>query len=178
MTAEDRAQLRDRDRRRAPGGAAVQEQLSRSECLGLLASVQIGRFVYTRQALPAIEPVGFAISNNNIVILADTSGQIATAARGDVVAFAADALDSTAMSRWSVTVIGRCRPVCEPEEIRRLRRLPLIAGTQRSYDNFICIGIEIVHGRRLQPGGNAALTRAALTSTPARSASPSASGAV
>jgi len=160
MTAEDRAQLRDRDRQGGPAGAAEPEQLSRSECLGLLASVQIGRFVYTRQALPAVEPVGFAISDNIIVILAETSGQLATAARGDVVAFAADALDATATSRWSVTVIGRCRQACEPAEISRLRRLPLISRTPRGDENFICIGIEIVHGRRLQPCPNAGLTRA------------------
>jgi hypothetical protein len=166
MTAEDRAQLRDRDRHGGPAGAAVPEQLSRSECLGLLASVQMGRFVYTRQALPAVEPVGFAISSNNIVILADTSGQLATAARGDVVAFAADSLDATAMSRWSVTVIGRCRRVSEPAEISLLRRLPLISRTPRGSDNLICIGIEIVHGRRLQPCRNAAPTRAALTRAP------------
>ena len=151
MTVEHGARRRDRDRWTAQAGSAAPEQLSRQECLDLLASIQIGRLVYTRQALPAVEPVNFVISNSDIVILADTNGQLAAAARGDVVAFEADALDTTEESGWSVTVIGRCRQACEAEEISRLRRLPLFSWTPGNSDNFLCIGIEIVHGRRLHP---------------------------
>ena len=36
------------------------KQLSRDECLRLMASVPVGRIIYTRQALPAVELVNFA----------------------------------------------------------------------------------------------------------------------
>ena len=39
----------------------VLEELSRAECLRLLATATIGRISYTRQALPAMEPVNFAL---------------------------------------------------------------------------------------------------------------------
>ena len=40
-------------------GSALQ-RLSRDECLTLMASVLVGRIIYTRRALPAVELVNFA----------------------------------------------------------------------------------------------------------------------
>jgi uncharacterized protein len=64
----------------------VLEELSRAECLRLLATVPIGRLSYTRQALPAVEPVNFALDDGAIVIRTDTGGKLAAASRGAVVA--------------------------------------------------------------------------------------------
>jgi uncharacterized protein len=148
MTAENDARHRDRGRWGATADGEALARLSRQECLDLLASLQIGRLVYTRQALPAVEPVNFALSMDEIVIRADVDGQLAAAVRGDVVAFEADALDTVAGSGWSVTVIGRSRQASDPGEISRLQRLPLFSWTPGEKDNFICIGMEIVNGRR------------------------------
>ena len=80
-------------------GSALR-QLSRDECLALMASVPVGRIIYTRRALPAVELVNFAL---------DRSGKLAAAARGTGVAFHAAHLDLAGQSGWSVTAIG---PAC------------------------------------------------------------------
>jgi hypothetical protein len=41
-------------------GSALR-QLSRDECLRLMASVPVGRVIYTRRAMPAVELVNFAL---------------------------------------------------------------------------------------------------------------------
>jgi uncharacterized protein len=151
MTVEESARQRDQDRWGASADGAALEHLSRQECLDLLASLSIGRLVYTRQALPAVEPVSFGLSNGEIIILGGAGGQLAAATRGDVVAFEADALDAAAGSGWSVTVIGRSRQARGHAEIGRLRRLRLISWTPGEREHFICIGMEIVKGRRLRP---------------------------
>ena len=67
------------------------EQLSRTECLRLVGQVPLGRIVYTRQALPAVELVNFTLDDGDIVIRTDASGKLAAATRGAVVAFEANA---------------------------------------------------------------------------------------
>ena len=47
---------------------SVLEHLSRDECLRLVGQVPVGRIVYTRQALPAVELVNFALDDGDIVI--------------------------------------------------------------------------------------------------------------
>ena len=51
-------------------GAAL-TQLSRDECLRLMASVPVGRIIYTRRAPPAVELVNFALDHDDIVIRTD-----------------------------------------------------------------------------------------------------------
>jgi uncharacterized protein len=57
-------------------GSAL-KQLSRDECLRLMASVPVGRVVFTQRALPAVELVNFTIDNGDIVIRTDRSGEFA-----------------------------------------------------------------------------------------------------
>jgi len=69
-------------------------QLARNQCLTLMASVCVGRVIYTRRALPAVELVSFALDQGDIVVGTDRGGKLAAAARGAVVAFEADRLDA------------------------------------------------------------------------------------
>ena len=68
-------------------------QLTSDDCLRLLATVPFGRIIYTRQALPAVELVNFALEGGDIVIRTDRSGKLAAATRGAIVAFEADVVD-------------------------------------------------------------------------------------
>jgi hypothetical protein len=129
----------------------VLDPLSRTECMRLLASVPIGRIVYTRQALPAVELVNFTIADGDIIIRTDASGKLSAAANGTVVAFEADSVDLPRQAGWSVTVVGRSRAVTEGEEARRLERVGLSAWAPGRRDCFIVITPEIVNGRRLGP---------------------------
>jgi len=133
-------------------GSALQ-QLSRDECLRLMASVPVGRIIYTRRALPAVELVNFALDHGDIVIRTDRSGKLAAAARGAVVAFEADHLDPAAQSGWSVTAIGPSREVTDPAEIARLREIGLSSWAPGAREHFICVSPQIITGRHLRANG-------------------------
>lgn len=130
-------------------GAAL-EQLSRYECLKLMASVPVGRVIYTRRALPAVELVNFAFCDGDIVLQTDRSGKLAAAARGAVVAFEADCLDFAGRAGWSVTAIGPSREVTDPAEIARLRTISLSSWAPGAREHFIRISPVILNGRYLR----------------------------
>ena len=133
-------------------GSALR-QLSRDECLQLMASVPVGRVIYTRRALPAVELVNFALDQGDIVIRTDRSGKLAAAARGAVVAFEADCLDPAHQAGWSVTAIGPSREVTDPEEIGRLQKIGLRSWAPGVREHFITISPVIMNGRHLRAHG-------------------------
>ena len=125
------------------------EQLSRDECLRLVGQVPLGRIVYTRQALPAVELVNFALDDGDIIIRTDSSGKLAAATRGAVVAFEADSVDIAAPRG-----LERDHRRVLPGGDRRRGDPPPGAGWPRSvgtgeHDHFIRISPEIVNGRRV-----------------------------
>jgi uncharacterized protein len=129
------------------------KQLSRDECLRLMASVPVGRIIYTRQALPAVELVNFALDNGDIIIRTDHGGKLASATRGAVVAFEADSVDTDRHVGWSVTAIGHSHEVTGPDEIDRLERMGLTSWAPGKRDHFIRISPGILNGRRLSTAG-------------------------
>ena len=129
-------------------GSALQS-LSRDECLALLASVPVGRIIYTRRALPAVELVNFALDQGDIVIRTDRSGKLAAATRGAVVAFEADQLDLDTRSGWSVTAIGPSSEVTDPDDLARLRTIGLTPWAPGARDHFIRVSPVMLNGRRL-----------------------------
>jgi len=125
------------------------EHLSRNECMRLMASVPVGRIVYTRQALPAVELVNFALADGDIVIRTDAGGKLTAAISGAVVAFEADSVDSARHAGWSVTAIGRCEAVTDDTESARLRETGLRPWAPGRRDHFIKITPVILTGRQL-----------------------------
>jgi uncharacterized protein len=129
-------------------GSALR-QLPRNECLTLMASVPVGRIIYTRRALPAVELVNFALYHGDIVIRTDRSGKLAAAARGAVVAFEADHLDLVNRVGWSVTAVGQAREVTDLGEIARLREIDLSSWAPGEREHFIRISPQLINGRYL-----------------------------
>jgi len=125
------------------------EHLPKDECIRLMASVPVGRIVYTRQALPAVELVNFALYEGDIIIRTDAGGKLAAATRGAVVAFEADSVNGTGQAGWSVTLVGQARAVTDSEEIRDLDQIALTPWAPGKRDHYIRISSAIVHGRRL-----------------------------
>jgi len=125
-------------------------ELPRAEALYLLASVPVGRLVFTHQALPAIRPVNHLVEDEKIVI-GLTAGSTFTKsfrADGTVVAYEADSLDITERSGWTVIVVGVARLETEADAVRRYRaRLrPWLSGAMT---DVLTISSEIVSGYRL-----------------------------
>jgi nitroimidazol reductase NimA-like FMN-containing flavoprotein (pyridoxamine 5'-phosphate oxidase superfamily) len=133
-------------------GSALKE-LSRDKCLQLMASVPVGRVIYTRRAMPAVELVNFAFDHGDIVIRTDRSGKLAAAARGAVVAFEADCLDAAQHVGWSVTAIGPSREVTDPKEIGRLQKMDISSWAPGTREHFIRISPVIMTGRHLRANG-------------------------
>ena len=130
-------------------GSALQH-LSRDECLTLMASVPVGRIIYTRRALPAVELVNFTLDHGDIVIRTDRSGKLAAATRGAVVAFEADQLDLAGQAGWSVTAIGPAGEVTDPGELARLEAMGLRSWAPGTRDHFIRISPVMLNGRHLR----------------------------
>jgi uncharacterized protein len=127
------------------------EQLSRDECLRLMGSVPVGRIVYTRRALPAVEMVNFALVGGDIVIRTSAEGKLAVATRGAVVAFEADSVDLAERTGWSVTIVGQAWAVTDGAEIRRLERAAPPSWVTRQSGHFVRISPAMVNGRRVGP---------------------------
>jgi uncharacterized protein len=125
------------------------ERLSRYECMRLMGSVPVGRIVYTRQAMPAVELVNFALVDGDIVIRTSAEGKLAAATRGAVVAFEADSVDLGGHAGWSVTVVGQARAVTDGAEIRCLERVALTSWVPGQRGHYIRISPSIVKGRRI-----------------------------
>jgi uncharacterized protein len=130
--------------------APAPPQLTRNECLALLASVPVGRIIFTRRALPAVELVSFVLDRGEIVILTDSGGQLAAAARGAIVAFEADLLDIAGQTGWSVTAIGPSRAVTDQSDKDRLREMGLGSLAPVAREHFIRVSPQILSGQRLR----------------------------
>jgi nitroimidazol reductase NimA-like FMN-containing flavoprotein (pyridoxamine 5'-phosphate oxidase superfamily) len=134
--------------------------LSREECLSLMASMPVGRLVFTDRALPAVVPVNFVLSGRHIVLRTGATSSLAAAVRNSVVAFEVDRIDEEGHRGWSVTVVGRAEHVTDPEWIARLEQLPLVSWAGTELEQFVVISVELVNGRRVGVGPVAVASRA------------------
>lgn len=127
------------------------EQLSRTKALEHLGSVDLGRLVFTHQALPAIRPVNHLVEGESIIVRATSGAAITSAAdRGVIVAYEADSIDPDSRLGWSVIVIGTARLLTDDVAVARYRaRLePWISGV---VDDVITISADLVTGYQMVP---------------------------
>jgi uncharacterized protein len=144
------------------------EVLSREESLALLASVPVGRIVFTVRALPAVQPMNFVVENGGIVIRTGPGTKLAATLRNGVVGFEADEIDSARSTGWSVTVVGRIQEITDPLEIERLDAA-LTPWAPGEREHFLKITPEVVTGRRLTAReGTAAASRGGAAGLPQR----------
>ncbi|MFH7598962.1 pyridoxamine 5'-phosphate oxidase family protein [Streptomyces racemochromogenes] len=141
----------------AAGPVRRAEGMQAAEALALLDTVDVGRVVFTRDALPAVRPVNHVVDGGEIVIRVQDDSTLAALlgvhpGTGVVVAYEADSIDPDGHLGWSVTATGYATAVTEPDEIARYARLlrPWVAGTA---SGAIRIRPDLVTGYRLGPGG-------------------------
>ena len=130
------------------------ETLTRDEALRLVASVSVGRLVFTHLALPAVRPVPHLVDGPRIVIRAELGSAITAAVGvegGTVVAYEADAIEPAQYLGWSVVVVGRASPLTDEAECARFRErlLPWVTGAK---DDIIAIRTDMVDGFRIVSG--------------------------
>jgi nitroimidazol reductase NimA-like FMN-containing flavoprotein (pyridoxamine 5'-phosphate oxidase superfamily) len=125
------------------------DELTEAECHRLLATVPVGRVVYTEHALPAVLPVAFEVAADGRLVLAlRADGAAARALDGTVAAFQTDRLDPATRTGWSVLVHGRAEVVRgEPAHALRCGDGPRAGGPRAVY---VTLTPELVGGRRLR----------------------------
>ena len=132
-------------------------ELTADECWQLLASVTIGRIVFTHRAMPAIRPVNHLVEGRTIIIRTHLGAAIASRAGsaagrdeqpGSVVCYEADQLDAARHTGWSVIVTGLARLVTDPAAVARYAGVlePWIAGEM---NQVVAIEPRFVSGIRL-----------------------------
>nr|WP_184829993.1 pyridoxamine 5'-phosphate oxidase family protein [Jiangella mangrovi] len=126
------------------------EKLDRPACYRLLRTVPIGRIVFTEAALPAIQPVNFALDGDDVVIRTSSGSKLAAATRSAVVAFEADDYADASMTGWSVVIVGRSDVVTDEAERRHLDGLGLTPWALGERPYYIRVRPEIVRGRRIR----------------------------
>ncbi|HTJ34353.1 MAG TPA: pyridoxamine 5'-phosphate oxidase family protein [Dactylosporangium sp.] len=129
--------------------------LGRDRCLELLASVPLGRVVFTLRALPAIRPVNHLVDGDTIVIRSSLATSLASSATADgavVVAYEADAIDLVRRTGWTVVVTGAARLVLDEDRLARYER-ELEPWVDEPMNCVIGIDCDLVTGYELTPAG-------------------------
>jgi Pyridoxamine 5'-phosphate oxidase len=121
--------------------------LTRQEALDKLGSVTVGRVLFTRRWLPAVQFVNHILDNGEVIIHA-SGAEIAASGTGENalgVAYQADAIDPATRTGWSVTVTGPATLVTDAREAARYRDIlrPWITGGP---NDIISIGLQDVTG--------------------------------
>jgi hypothetical protein len=137
--------------------ATGSEVLDDEHCLELLQTAPIGRLALTRDALPVIIPVAFALLGHDPVIRAGSGPVWDAGERGTVLCFEADSNTAEWSAGWSVAVIGRAEPITDPDELAaaRLLKLPVWRPDPDGADGFVRIRSELISGRRFTKRGTA-----------------------
>ncbi|MGZ6827983.1 MAG: pyridoxamine 5'-phosphate oxidase family protein [Mycobacteriales bacterium] len=86
---------------------APRTTLSLDRCRSLLGHGGVGRLVYTRHALPAVEAVRYRVAGDRLEITAAPGTDWASRVAGAVVAFETDRTDADQRIWWSVVVTGQ-----------------------------------------------------------------------
>lgn len=128
------------------------EALSRDACLQLLAEhpARVGR-VSAAAERPDILPINYALDDDGAVVFRTEEGKkLDAAVRGKFVAFQADMVEPEWRRGWSVQIRGWAEEVTDPEDLRRLRQLPLEPWAPGSRGHYVRIRAVITSGRRIR----------------------------
>jgi uncharacterized protein len=125
------------------------ELLTAPDCFALLATVPVGRVVYSERAMPIIVPVNFSLVGSDVVVRTGRRSRLALHAPGNVVAFEVDDIDMASRSGWSVVLTGVIRLVRDPEELGHLDALRLPAWGATDFDSYLSLRPDVVSGRRI-----------------------------
>jgi nitroimidazol reductase NimA-like FMN-containing flavoprotein (pyridoxamine 5'-phosphate oxidase superfamily) len=96
--------------------------LLEDEAIELLASVPVGRLIFTLGGLPTVRPQNH-IFDDGAVVIRTHDGSATLTSVGSIVAYEADAVDPETQTGWSVIVTGRAVLVEEPDAVARYAAL-------------------------------------------------------
>src|ERR1700746_2237413 len=97
-----------------PGRQGRWQELTKSECFGLLAREHLGRVAASDDLGPVVFPVNFVLDRNMVVLRTDEGTKLDAAIKGSRVAFEIDGADPATRTGWSVLVRGEAVEVTGP----------------------------------------------------------------
>jgi uncharacterized protein len=126
--------------------------LSREECLRLLASHSFGRLaVCIGEGAPVLRPVNYLFDepSQSVVFRTEAGSKFHALLRSAEATFEIDGVDEHARSGWSVIMSGVTGEVTNPSEISRLDRLDLDSWAPGHKAHWVGIRAWTVSGRRI-----------------------------
>jgi hypothetical protein len=128
------------------------EVLDRRRCLALMATVSVGRVVFTNRGLPAVRAMKFALKADAVWFVAPADSPVFAACHDTVVAFEADAFQHDLASGWCVTLLGRANEVRSPGLLAELTGLSWQPWSPAVDYRCIRIPAEALSGRQFDRG--------------------------
>jgi uncharacterized protein len=123
-------------------------ELTREGCLRLLAAGTVGRIVFTRAAMPAVELVAYVLDGEEVVFHVSPDGALAVATHDAVVGFHVDSVDPKTCAGWSVLGVGNAYEVADPG-----RRAALPRRGRDAAELVVAVPMQQLSGRRFRLGG-------------------------
>ncbi len=129
----------------------IMQELSREECLELVASHQFGRLAVVVNGAPSIRPVNYAFDrpSQSVVFRTGQGSKFQALLNAAEASFEIDGIDETAQTGWSVIVQGVTAAVNFPTDIRRLDALGLHTWAPGRKPHWVHIRARTVSGRRI-----------------------------
>ena len=133
-----------------PWFAGHLRELSRAECLELLATKTVGRVAYCTPDGPEVLPLNYVVEGDTLLFRTSPHSALGRHLRLDVAAFQVDEVDDYTESGWSVLVRGTVEPLSTddlPPAGQRPR--PWVEGSRPLH---LRLTPRSITGRRLLPG--------------------------
>jgi nitroimidazol reductase NimA-like FMN-containing flavoprotein (pyridoxamine 5'-phosphate oxidase superfamily) len=127
-------------------------ELSRDECLHLLATHEFGRLAVSMgEGPPVIRPVNYAFDDRSrsVVFRTAPGSKVHALLNSADAAFEIDGVDEDERTGWSVIIQGVSDVISDPVEVRRLDRLGLKPWTPGRKPRWVRIRARTVSGRQL-----------------------------
>ncbi|MBV9945035.1 MAG: pyridoxamine 5'-phosphate oxidase family protein [Solirubrobacterales bacterium] len=127
-------------------------ELSREECLNLLAAHHFGRLAVTMSnGAPVIRPVNYVFdrASQSVVFRTARGSKMHALLHAAKAAFEIDGIDEASRTGWSVIIEGVTATVMGSRDVSRLNRLGLESWAPRSKPHWAQIRAWTVSGRRI-----------------------------
>jgi nitroimidazol reductase NimA-like FMN-containing flavoprotein (pyridoxamine 5'-phosphate oxidase superfamily) len=132
-------------------------ELSRDECLELLARTRFGRVVVTtaQTGAPVIRPVNYVFdaASQSVAFRTGEGSKFHALVHSTQASFEIDDHDPDTRGGWSVIISGSSEEVTQPAEVERLDRLGLVNAAGSNRTHWVRIRARTVSGRRISPAG-------------------------
>jgi nitroimidazol reductase NimA-like FMN-containing flavoprotein (pyridoxamine 5'-phosphate oxidase superfamily) len=132
------------------------QYLDPAACLALIERVTVGRIAWSEgDGTVTILPVNFVMDGEALVFTTAPGAKLDAVRGGRPLTFEADDLEPALRTAWSVLITGQAEIVTDPDEVERLRELPLNPWIRSPKDLFVRLTPRQISGRRLplHPGG-------------------------